>query len=128
MGETVSLKLHRRPERRDPQGQSSGSTGFKCRVVARDGSEVWGDAVVVTLPLGVLKAGLRDPTNEAVQFEPPLPAAKRSAIEALGFGRLEKVVLRFGNNFWRTRMGGENLFFGRTRDPRDEAPRGDFFW
>lgn len=48
---------------------------------------------VVTLPLGVLKAG-------AVEFDPPLPEAKRAAIERLGFGTLAKVGLEFDRVFW----------------------------
>lgn len=51
------------------------------------------DAVIVTLPLGVLKAG-------AVQFDPPLPTWKTSAIQRLGMGHLEKVALRFPEVFW----------------------------
>lgn len=51
------------------------------------------ERAVVTLPLGVLKAG-------AVEFDPPLPAAKRAAIERLGFGTLAKVGLRFEQVFW----------------------------
>ena len=43
------------------------------------------DAVVVTLPLGVLKSGV-------VQFNPPLPKATQSAIERMGFGLLNKVI------------------------------------
>jgi hypothetical protein len=46
------------------------------------------DAVVVTLPLGVLKAGM-------VRFDPPLPPRKQSAIDRLGFGALNKVLLLF---------------------------------
>lgn len=49
--------------------------------------------VIVTLPLGVLKSG-------AVRFDPPLPPAHRRAIEAIGFGRFEKLVLRFDTAFW----------------------------
>jgi monoamine oxidase len=52
-----------------------------------------GDYAVVTLPLGVLKAA-------AVRFEPPLPAAKQGAIDRLGMGVLNKVVLRFPQAFW----------------------------
>ncbi|HSN98894.1 MAG TPA: FAD-dependent oxidoreductase, partial [Candidatus Nanopelagicales bacterium] len=51
------------------------------------------DYAVVTLPLGVLKAG-------AVAFVPPLPAAKQEAIGRLGMGLLDKVVLRFPQAFW----------------------------
>jgi monoamine oxidase len=49
--------------------------------------------VLVTLPLGVLKAG-------AVAFDPPLPERKRQAIERLGMGALTKVVVRFAAPFW----------------------------
>ena len=42
------------------------------------------DAVVVTVPLGVLKAG-------AITFQPPLPEWKQQAINDLGFGLLNKV-------------------------------------
>jgi monoamine oxidase len=51
------------------------------------------DRVIVTVPLGVLKAG-------AIVFDPPLPEAKRRAIDRLGFGLLDKVVLTFDEPFW----------------------------
>jgi monoamine oxidase len=48
---------------------------------------------VITLPLGVLKQG-------SVEFSPPLPAAKRAAIQRLGMGLLNKLYLRFPKAFW----------------------------
>lgn len=51
------------------------------------------DRCIVTLPLGVLKAG-------AVRFEPPLPADKQGAIDRFGMGLLDKVVLEFSEVFW----------------------------
>ena len=51
------------------------------------------DAVVVTVPLGVLKAG-------AITFSPALPKAKQKAISRLGFGTLDKVYLQFDEVFW----------------------------
>ncbi|TQM84879.1 monoamine oxidase [Saccharothrix saharensis] len=51
------------------------------------------DKVLVTVPLGVLKAG-------AVEFEPALPEAKRSAIARLGFGTLNKIALHYREPFW----------------------------
>lgn len=54
---------------------------------------VTADRVIVTVPLGVLKAG-------TITFDPPLPAAKRAAIARLGFGVLDKVVLTFDEPFW----------------------------
>lgn len=52
-----------------------------------------GDYAVVTVPLGVLKAG-------ALQFDPPLPPAKQHAIAALGMGVLNKTWLRFPRVAW----------------------------
>jgi polyamine oxidase len=60
---------------------------------SRRGVEI-GSHVVVTVPLGVLKRG-------APRFSPPLPAERLAAIERLGFGRFEKVALRFSEPFWR---------------------------
>lgn len=51
------------------------------------------DRVIVTVPLGVLKAG-------TIVFDPPLPEPKRLAIERLGFGVLDKVVLAYDDPFW----------------------------
>lgn len=55
------------------------------------------DAVLVTLPLGVLKAAAQP---SAVAFNPPLPDWKSQAIQRLGFGNLNKVVLCFERIFW----------------------------
>lgn len=51
------------------------------------------DRVIVTVPLGVLKAG-------GIAFDPALPERKRRAIARLGFGVLNKVVLTFSERFW----------------------------
>src|SRR2546423_8118645 len=51
------------------------------------------DAAIVTLPLGVLKAG-------SVEFLPRLPIVKQQAIARLGMGHLAKVVLRYDKPFW----------------------------
>lgn len=52
--------------------------------------------VIVTLPLGVLKA-------RSVQFDPPLPSAKLAAIDRLGFGLMNKICLRFASTMWPDR-------------------------
>ncbi len=59
-----------------------------------DGAVEEGSHVVVTVPLGVLKRG-------APRFSPALPPDRLAAIERLGFGRFEKVALRFDEPFWR---------------------------
>ena len=64
------------------------------RVEVRAGDRRWtAGAAIVTVPLGVLKAG-------AIRFDPPLPERHRRAVDALGFGRFEKLVLRFAEPFW----------------------------
>jgi monoamine oxidase len=57
------------------------------------GAAIRSDRVLVTVPLGVLKAG-------DITFDPPLPTEKRTAIEELGMGVLDRVVLRFDERFW----------------------------
>jgi monoamine oxidase len=50
-------------------------------------------AVLVTLPLGVLKAN-------TVKFIPALPQTKQNSIKKLGFGTLNKTYFQFPNCFW----------------------------
>lgn len=78
-------------------------TGCELRAVAQDGGVrlhfadgdvARHDAVVVTVPLGVLQAG-------RIAFDPPLPAAKQQAIADLGMGLLDKIYLRFDKAFWQ---------------------------
>lgn len=61
--------------------------------VTTDAAEFTADRVLVTLPLGVLKAG-------DVAFHPALPDGKKQAIERLGMGVLNKCYLRFPRAFW----------------------------
>lgn len=62
------------------------------RVVTKS-QEFTADRVIVTLPLGVLKAG-------NVRFVPALPKSKQTAIATLGMGVLNKCYLRFPEVFW----------------------------
>ena len=59
-----------------------------------------GTHLLVTLPLGVLKAQHNE--AGAVQFSPALPTSKRRAIEKLEMGKVIRVVLRFRQRFWRS--------------------------
>jgi monoamine oxidase len=66
----------------------------KDGVAVTANGETWnGDAVIVTVPLGVLKSGLID-------FDPPLPERKQTAIERLGIGSLTKIIMHFDKPFW----------------------------
>lgn len=61
--------------------------------VVTDGEVLEGDCAVVTLPLGVLRAG-------SVVFDPMFPDSHSGAVERLAMGTLEKVVFRFAEQFW----------------------------
>ncbi|XP_015791892.1 lysine-specific histone demethylase 1A [Tetranychus urticae] len=83
------------------------------------------DAVLCTLPLGVLKqsvgqnSGSPSLMSNSIQFIPPLPDWKVQAIQRLGYGNLNKVVLCFDRAFWDQ---DSNLFghIGSTTASRGE--------
>lgn len=70
------------------------STDAGVTVTSTSGTTETGSHVVVTVPLGVLKIG-------APVFVPPLPPDRLEAVRRLGFGRYEKVALKFDAPFWR---------------------------
>jgi lysine-specific histone demethylase 1 len=72
---------------------STSCDGGPAVIESEDGLSLSADSVVCTIPLGVLKQG-------NVHFEPPLPPWKTGAIERLGFGILNKVVLVYNEIFW----------------------------
>ncbi len=51
------------------------------------------NAVIVTASLGVLK-------KEVIKFTPELPIEKKQSIKKLGWGTLNKVMLKFAHKFW----------------------------
>ena len=53
------------------------------------------DYVLCTVPLGVLKSG-------DIAFTPPLPLWKQLAVRRLGFGLLNKCIMRFSEVFWHS--------------------------
>lgn len=60
---------------------------------AKDGRVFVADRIVVTVPLGVLKA-------QSIQFTPTLSRDKLNAIERMGMGNLNKIALQFSTLFW----------------------------
>jgi polyamine oxidase len=99
-------------------------TGTEVTRIVHDGplvsidtsqGRVAADRVIVTVPLGVLKAG-------TIAFDPPLPEAKRRAVERLGFGLLNKVVLAFEEPFWPE--SADALGFVGPRQPVTNAVNG----
>ncbi|XP_022254950.1 peroxisomal N(1)-acetyl-spermine/spermidine oxidase-like isoform X1 [Limulus polyphemus] len=66
---------------------------FKIEVEAVNGQKFYSKHVIVTLPLGVLKATAED------IFDPPLPDYKREAIKNLCFGVVDKIYLEYEQPF-----------------------------
>ncbi|MBG0814606.1 NAD(P)/FAD-dependent oxidoreductase [Planomonospora sp. ID82291] len=81
--------------------------GSGVTVETTDGRTERGSHVLVTVPLGVLKAG-------AIGFLPALPPPKARAVAALGFGDFEKVVLRYGSRHWDEAVTGFLVRHGNT--------------
>jgi len=63
-----------------------------CTVIA-SGETFSADAVISTLPLGVMKAN-------RVRFRPALGDTRQRAIEQIGFGQMAKVALAYDRPFW----------------------------
>ncbi|XP_010271456.1 PREDICTED: lysine-specific histone demethylase 1 homolog 3-like [Nelumbo nucifera] len=89
----------------------------KVKVSTSNGREFIGDAVLITVPLGCLKA-------ETIKFSPVLPEWKRSSIQRLGFGVLNKVVLEFPYVFWDDSVD----YFGATAEETERRGQCFMFW
>jgi monoamine oxidase len=63
-----------------------------------DGRRFTGEKIIITLPVGVLRA--RGTERGAMEFAPPLPNRIRHAIDHLRMGPVVKVMLRFKDTFW----------------------------
>ncbi|KAM1617186.1 hypothetical protein TB2_015840 [Malus domestica] len=89
----------------------------KVKVSTSNGSDFSGDAILITVPLGCLKA-------ETIKFSPPLPHWKHSSILRLGFGVLNKVVLEFPDVFWDDSVD----YFGATAEETELRGQCFMFW
>ncbi|KAL1964350.1 hypothetical protein VTN77DRAFT_7035 [Rasamsonia byssochlamydoides] len=85
---------------------ATGSSNQKTVVYCEDGETIAADRVVFTGSLGTLK-------HRTVEFVPPLPEWKTAAIDRLGFGVMNKVVLVFDKPFWDV----DRDMFGLLREP-----------
>lgn len=65
----------------------------KVQVTCRDGSSYLADFCVCTVPLGVLQ-------RRSIVFRPDLPSGRWKAIDSIGMGLLDKVILKFDEDFW----------------------------
>ncbi|XP_022154643.1 probable polyamine oxidase 5 [Momordica charantia] len=96
------IKIEWQPE---PEGRNipnDTQTDFRpVKLHFSDGSDMSADHVIVTVSLGVLKAGIQqrresdsDSDSDSGLFNPPLPSFKTEAISRLGFGVVNKLFLR----------------------------------
>lgn len=90
---------------------------YRVKVSTSNGNEFLGDAVLVTVPLGCLKA-------ETIKFHPPLPQWKQLSIKQLGFGVLNKIVLEFTEVFWDDTVD----YFGATAEETNCRGQCFMFW
>ncbi|CAN6463685.1 unnamed protein product [Victoria cruziana] len=97
--------------------KGSGTRRNEVKVLAENGNEFVGDAVLVTIPLGCLKANV-------IKFSPSLPEWKQSSIQRLGFGVLNKVILEFPAVFWDDSVD----YFGATAEKTDNRGQCFMFW
>jgi len=86
----------------DPKGHGKNKAAIHCE----DGETFMADHVVYTGSLGTLK-------HRTITFDPPLPEWKLGAIDRLGFGVMNKVVLVFDEPFWDVQRD----MFGLLREP-----------
>jgi len=70
-----------------------GSGGGKVRVIRDNGEELTADAVVVAVPLPILR-------DKDIAFDPPLSEAKAQASSLIRTGNAVKVVARVNKKFW----------------------------
>eukprot|EP00300_Choanocystis_sp_HF-7_P001649 c11331_g1_i1.p1 GENE.c11331_g1_i1~~c11331_g1_i1.p1 ORF type:complete len:523 (+),score=115.50 c11331_g1_i1:1-1569(+) len=81
-------------------------------VVIQGKEELHCDAVLVTVPLGVLKRG-------SIAFDPPLSEDKKTAIKSMGYGIVNKVALIFATRFWSV-LNTRGRYIGFASDDLDE--------
>nr|XP_024401008.1 lysine-specific histone demethylase 1 homolog 3-like isoform X3 [Physcomitrium patens] len=96
--------------------KSRGEVNREVRVVTEE-EEFLGDTVLVTVPLGCLKA-------ETIQFSPSLPEWKTASIKRLGFGVLNKVLLEFPSAFWDESVD----YFGAAAECSSARGKCFMFW
>lgn len=107
----------------DPQAGNADAT-VRLRAHSRAGfplPEFTAASVIITLPVGVLQAGV-DAGDGPVVFRPELPPAHQQAIAGLAMGEVARVTLQMRHSFWQALAAqhgeaGRNLEFVQSDDP-----------
>uniref|UniRef100_A0A1J3G3K7 Putative polyamine oxidase 5 n=1 Tax=Noccaea caerulescens TaxID=107243 RepID=A0A1J3G3K7_NOCCA len=87
------IQLNRRVTKIEWQSNDEADNSRPVKLHFSDGSIVFADHVIVTVSLGVLKAGIESVEEEGGLFSPPLPDFKSDAIKSLGFGVVNKLFV-----------------------------------
>jgi lysine-specific histone demethylase 1 len=95
-----------------PTRQEHSKGDYSVRVHTNQGVFL-AKTVIVTIPLGVLKHEASD------MFHPPLPDINMNAIERLGFGLIDKVILEFPWAFWPEDLDGFWAFLPEVKRGMD---------
>ncbi|GAO51125.1 amine oxidase [Saitoella complicata NRRL Y-17804] len=69
------------------------SSSHSVTITTMEGTKEAFDAVIIAVPLGVLK-------KQMITITPSLPTRLQQAIDSLGFGVLEKIFLKFDSAWW----------------------------
>ncbi|CAF0753847.1 unnamed protein product [Adineta ricciae] len=67
------------------------------RITTQDHRQYFSKHVLITVPLGCLKA-------QSIRFTPSLPEWKQNAIDQMGVGLLDKIFLQFPTTFWDEKL------------------------
>lgn len=95
--------------------------GF-IRAECEDGSRRIGSHVILTVPLGVLKA------RHLSMFEPFLPLSKINAINGLNYGVVDKIYLEFDKPFWNDDWAGFSILWKleQLKEIQEDPINGDW--
>ena len=69
----------------------------RVQVSCANGQSYAGNQLIITVPVGVLHAGVTQPAG--IEFE-PLPEAYLQAADKIGYGPVTKLLLQFSTDFW----------------------------
>ena len=99
---TVASKVEWRWKQTRSEGETESENGAKTVVTTRCGKSFRASAaIVVAAPVSALKESHWSPAFATkLAFDPPLPRAKRDAIESIQMSDAVKICLAFSERFW----------------------------
>ncbi|XP_055071808.2 spermine oxidase isoform X2 [Misgurnus anguillicaudatus] len=102
---TIRWDLIKKGQKEEPR--------YPVQIICENGQSFEADHVIVTVSLGALK------DKATTMFEPSLPKNKLNAIENLGFGIVDKIVLYFEEKFWPEDCAGVQLVWNEGPEDKE---------